>query len=215
MHYKIRVVENKGFEICNHTYIYLEYVSAVLFFICFHHLKHNIIVNLTFFNLSSGKCQIIHWREVHKHECQQLDNNHSNSPKLALVNGFHGGISPDGRVDFQSLEYNINQPMLEETPSESTSYLPSLHLATTACAKVCTSGTPLMERRSMDKRPSHICSDKANMSGVSCSPLSCNIPVKELFTRHKVLILTFCVYVGCVLKITFTLGCSQEEVILC
>ncbi|XP_027064507.2 ubiquitin carboxyl-terminal hydrolase 15-like [Coffea arabica] len=149
----------------------------------------------------SGKCQIIHWREVHKHECQELDSNCSiSSPKLTLANEFPGGVSLDGSVDFQSFEYNNNQPMLEETPSENTSCSPLLPVAVTACAEVDTSGTPLTERRSVDKRPScksnretlnngleHLpdCSDRANPNGVSCSPLSCNMPVKQASMGHK------------------------------
>ncbi|KAL3503027.1 hypothetical protein ACH5RR_037476 [Cinchona calisaya] len=151
----------------------------------------------------SGKCQIIHWREGHKHECQQLDNNCSNSsPKLALVNKFHGGVSLDGRIDFQSFEYNNNQPMLEESPSENASYphKGSLPLATTACTEVDTSQTPSMERRSVSKRHSrksnrdslnkgvdHLSdsSDKGNANGSSWSSLSCNMPVDEATMRHK------------------------------
>ncbi|KAL3508837.1 hypothetical protein ACH5RR_028238 [Cinchona calisaya] len=62
-------------------------------------------------SLYSGKCQIIHWREVHKHECQQLDDNWGNSS--SKVNDFRGGFSLDGGVDSQVFEYKVNQPMLE------------------------------------------------------------------------------------------------------
>ncbi|KAJ8754657.1 hypothetical protein K2173_010748 [Erythroxylum novogranatense] len=37
----------------------------------------------------SGKCQIIHWRQVHRHECQQLETtNYSSSPSIGSVEDF-------------------------------------------------------------------------------------------------------------------------------
>lgn len=134
-----------------------------------------------------------------------MDNNCGNSSaKVVLANEFCTGVSLDGGVDSQSVEYKVNQPKLEETSSENTSHplVGSLPSATTAFTKVDASGTPVMNRRSVDKQLSRKSnkvtlnkgvenlsdsSDQASMHGVSSSPLPCNTQVKEASMRHKVL----------------------------
>ncbi|CAI9088940.1 OLC1v1023401C1 [Oldenlandia corymbosa var. corymbosa] len=150
----------------------------------------------------SGKCQIIHWREVHKHECQQVDNHFSNSsPKLSTESECQDRVSFDGKQDMQSLVVNFDKHVVEKAPLEKTSRpsLGSLPSAAAAGTKVDTSATPVSERRSMDKRPVLKSSkgalnrvdeplsdgfDQLSVGGVSCSPY--NAPVEDDSAGEKV-----------------------------
>ncbi|XP_071715714.1 ubiquitin carboxyl-terminal hydrolase 15 [Rutidosis leptorrhynchoides] len=76
----------------------------------------------------SGKCQILHWRQVHKHECQLLEvNSDCSSPKSASNNEFvfvYEQASFSDNLDSQCFESNIEQqepekPVSDEPPDSS------------------------------------------------------------------------------------------------
>lgn len=136
----------------------------------------------------SGRCQIIHWREVHKHECQQLDNSCGNSsPKPSIMGEVYEKVLFDG-----------NQPMTENTPPENIDhpFAGSLPPGAADCI-TDSSGVPLAERSSLDRRPSRKitlrrgdvllsgCSGQSSESGVTSSRMSCDALFKEAAVRHK------------------------------
>lgn len=64
---------------------------------------------------SSGNCQIIHWRQVHKFECQQLANKcHVLSPKCISLEDSQASILYDETMDPNLLECNVNESSLEK-----------------------------------------------------------------------------------------------------
>ncbi|KAL2473150.1 Ubiquitin-specific protease [Forsythia ovata] len=66
----------------------------------------------------SGWCQIIHWRQVHKLECQQLGNSCSgSSPKSAINEEFADKALLDETIDSKLFEYR-QQPTPENTSSD-------------------------------------------------------------------------------------------------
>nr|XP_043624695.1 ubiquitin carboxyl-terminal hydrolase 15 [Erigeron canadensis] len=76
----------------------------------------------------SGKCQILHWRQVHKHECQLLElNSDCSSPKSALNEEFvsvHEQPSFSDNLESQCFESNADQhmhenPVLKDSPDPS------------------------------------------------------------------------------------------------
>ncbi|KAA8524077.1 hypothetical protein F0562_010492 [Nyssa sinensis] len=152
----------------------------------------------------SGKCQIIHWREVHKQECQQLGtNSRCSSPKPASnEKSIYERHFLDDNMNSNCFGYNINQPMDEKTPSDDIirHSLRTGASATAACATVDTPGVSVMERRSIDKQASRKSnremskredgavldsSDETSKTKATCSTSSDIFPSKEVSIRHK------------------------------
>lgn len=107
----------------------------------------------------SGKCQIIHWRQVHKHECHQMEYNSSSSSPKAVVNEkpTQGRILIDGNIYSQCFKDDIRQSRQENILDHRTIYPPDSTMSSEAAA--CTvKGTPKsysIKRRSVDKQVSH------------------------------------------------------------
>ncbi|KAL8135556.1 hypothetical protein AgCh_010262 [Apium graveolens] len=107
----------------------------------------------------SGKCQIIHWRQVHKHECHQMEHNSSSSSPKAVVNenSTQERILLDGNIYSQCFEDEIRQSRQENILDHHTIYPPDSTISSEAAA--CTAkGTPKSYpiKRSLDKQVSRI-----------------------------------------------------------
>ncbi|KAJ6895010.1 hypothetical protein NC652_028682 [Populus alba x Populus x berolinensis] len=63
----------------------------------------------------SGKCQIIHWRQVHKEECQRLETTSSCSSPMATScdESIPEKLSINDGLDLFSLGYNSKQPAMD------------------------------------------------------------------------------------------------------
>ncbi|XP_011044935.1 PREDICTED: ubiquitin carboxyl-terminal hydrolase 15-like isoform X4 [Populus euphratica] len=63
----------------------------------------------------SGKCQIIHWRQVHKEECQRLETTSSCSSPMAAScdESIPEKLSINDGLDLFSLGYNSKQPAMD------------------------------------------------------------------------------------------------------
>ncbi|KAL6313404.1 hypothetical protein AAG906_001117 [Vitis piasezkii] len=151
----------------------------------------------------SGKCQIIHWRQVHKEECQQLET-HSSITSLkaaAIEESVHERVSVNDSMNSQFYGSGIKQTVLEKAsgniinPSFSTG-VP----ATNACSSIDTSRITMMERRTGDKWVSRkssreilkkedvaICGSTEEVSTSSNTSItsSDDISLKEAYTRQK------------------------------
>ncbi|KAK3013543.1 hypothetical protein RJ639_008366, partial [Escallonia herrerae] len=105
---------------------------------------------------NSGKCQIVHWRHTHRHECQQLEYNSSSSSPRSASNeeSIHEGLLLDGNMESRCFGYDIKQPRHVKAPSEDRIHPPisTVDSATAGCMSMDTSGVPVMERRSIDKQ---------------------------------------------------------------
>uniref|UniRef100_A0A6N2MG32 USP domain-containing protein n=1 Tax=Salix viminalis TaxID=40686 RepID=A0A6N2MG32_SALVM len=106
----------------------------------------------------SGKCQIIHWRQVHKEECQLLETTSScSSPLATSCDEFTPErflINDD--MDLFSLRYNKQQPTMDAGPSFN-----NVHLITSTGASASvnwpatdTSQEAMLHRRSANKQVS-------------------------------------------------------------
>ncbi|KAK6935081.1 Zinc finger, MYND-type [Dillenia turbinata] len=149
----------------------------------------------------SGKCQIIHWRQGHKVECQQVDNiSSSSSPRRSSVES-NERILQNERTHPEFSGYDTNQPVLERATLSSITYPHDNKAAPTTpmCAGLDSIEVPVPERRTSDKRISrklnretskredgatNDSSEEASRSSITGSTLS-NIPSKESYTRHK------------------------------
>ncbi|XP_047334070.1 ubiquitin carboxyl-terminal hydrolase 15-like [Impatiens glandulifera] len=98
----------------------------------------------------SGKCQIIHWRQVHKHECLQIGRKVlSPSPVLTSSEFLQNG---NGN---QQLFLDANMNQMNVTPfSDDRVHQSSGSVTSTEAGYSDTSEIPTMERRSKDKRGS-------------------------------------------------------------
>ncbi|OWM81022.1 ubiquitin carboxyl-terminal hydrolase 15-like isoform X1 [Punica granatum] len=125
----------------------------------------------------SGKCQIIHWRQVHQHECQPLDSNSEDS------------------MDYQSHGCNFQEATVEKLPSEN-------HLASYVSDEASQAHVPA--RRPREKRISRKCNRemlrkedgvvsvgfeeaRGNVGSTDniMSPNAC--AQKEILTKHKIM----------------------------
>ncbi|KAJ7981952.1 Ubiquitin carboxyl-terminal hydrolase [Quillaja saponaria] len=74
----------------------------------------------------SGNCQIIHWRQIHKQECQQLEAHKPHSSHVAV--SFEESLDERGllkdTVNSQFFEINIKQTVTEEAALDNLNYLP-------------------------------------------------------------------------------------------
>ncbi|KAK1362392.1 Ubiquitin carboxyl-terminal hydrolase 15 [Heracleum sosnowskyi] len=107
----------------------------------------------------SGKCQIIHWRQVHKHECHQMEHNSSSSSPKAVVNEkpTQERILLDGNIYSRCFEDEIRQCRQDNTLDHHTIYPPDRKMSSEA-AVCAVKGTPKpysIKRRSVDKQVSH------------------------------------------------------------
>ncbi|XP_075646169.1 ubiquitin carboxyl-terminal hydrolase 15 isoform X2 [Castanea sativa] len=147
----------------------------------------------------SGKCQIIHWRQAHKQECQQLEttSSSSSSPKAVSVDeSLHGRVLLKDYMNSQFLGYNNDQG-----EKVSTDDLTSLSFGVPAvvdCSAIGNSQIPILER-TVNKRVSHkpqnemlrgedkdvidSCEDASKSRATHLT--SDFISSKEAFTRHR------------------------------
>ncbi|KAM1539438.1 hypothetical protein ACFX10_004227 [Malus domestica] len=111
----------------------------------------------------SGKCQIIHWREVHRQECLQLEpTSSSSSPKaVSFGESFHEKFLPNDSINSQYFGCKMEHILAEQAPPDNIIY-PSTSTGAPVmldCASlVDTSQVSMPERRSVDKwvsRKSH------------------------------------------------------------
>ncbi|KAG5597373.1 hypothetical protein H5410_038605 [Solanum commersonii] len=103
----------------------------------------------------SGKCQILHWRQVHKLECLQLGNNcNSSFSKPMLTDELPGRMSFDSYVEVQYSDNNLNQSWLGKTSPDGVTETPIVTPVAPITVSVAmdTSGSPKVGRRSVDKR---------------------------------------------------------------
>ncbi|KAF5778313.1 putative ubiquitinyl hydrolase 1 [Helianthus annuus] len=128
----------------------------------------------------SGKCQILHWRQVHKHECQRLEVNSScSSPKSASneeLLSVHEQVSIHENSNSHCSESNIGHEIsASDDPPESSS-------------------GPLSELKSSDKRnrckTNREVSTREDTDAVdsfldTCSTSYDNTTFKETYIRHK------------------------------
>ncbi|CAK7351685.1 unnamed protein product [Dovyalis caffra] len=107
----------------------------------------------------SGKCQIIHWRQVHKEECQLLETTSSCSSPMATSydESILERLSINDGMDLFSLGYNSKQPAMDIGTSDnyvhpltSTSASAALNLTATDSSQEA-----ILHRRSADKRLLH------------------------------------------------------------
>lgn len=103
----------------------------------------------------SGKCQILHWRQVHKLECLQLGNNcNSSVSKPMLADEFPERVSFDSSIEVQYSDNNLNQSWLGKTSPDGVTETPIVtpvsHIAVSVATD--TPGAPKVGRRSIDKR---------------------------------------------------------------
>ncbi|CAA2982790.1 ubiquitin carboxyl-terminal hydrolase 15 [Olea europaea subsp. europaea] len=148
----------------------------------------------------SGRCQIIHWRQVHKLECQQLGNScSSSSPKSAMSEEFTGKALLDETIDLKLFECR-QQPMLENTSSDNViKHRLSIPASTTTDLITNASVLPIINRRSVDRGTSLKsyndvsreadgtileCHNPVSSNDVICSTLY-NSPKKKASTRHE------------------------------
>lgn len=129
----------------------------------------------------SGKCQILHWRLVHKHECQLLEYNSScSSPKSASNEEFvsvHEPVSFSENLEAQCFESNIEQNEhekadLDDSPDSSSGV-------------VSEKRSDVSEKRSDKRTRCKSKRDAINSSADACSTSYDNAPSKETFIRHK------------------------------
>ncbi|KAL9403814.1 hypothetical protein Peur_000786 [Populus x canadensis] len=107
----------------------------------------------------SGKCQIIHWRQAHKEECQLLETTSSCSSPMATScdESIPERLSINDGMDLFSLRYNSKQPTMDIGPSVNNVHLISSTGASAAvnCPAIDTSQEAMMlHRRSTNKQVS-------------------------------------------------------------
>ncbi|KAL1820842.1 ubiquitin carboxyl-terminal hydrolase 15 [Daucus carota subsp. sativus] len=105
----------------------------------------------------SGKCQIIHWRQVHKHECHQMEQNSSSSSPKAVMNEKlpQDRILLDGNKDSQCFGDELRQSR-QENILDHHGYHPNSTISSEAatCMGKGTSKPYSIKRRSVDKQVS-------------------------------------------------------------
>ncbi|KAI8008614.1 Ubiquitin carboxyl-terminal hydrolase 15 [Camellia lanceoleosa] len=144
----------------------------------------------------SGKCQIIHWRQVHKHECLQLETNSCSSSPMSISNeeSIYERFLLSDRTNLQSPGYNIKNPEHGKTSADHRIHhsISNSASATNSCTSIDASGVPMMERRSTDRRVSRKSKlrredetilDSTEVSASSVTPSTSSS--KEANIRHK------------------------------
>lgn len=102
---------------------------------------------------SSGNCQIIHWRLIHKQECQPLETH--NSSLFPMVEEFGNGSAFYENINSPYFGHNLNQPLREREPLDNMVYgHPLTGTAPSATADFSLSSNsppPTLERRTSRK----------------------------------------------------------------
>ncbi|PON46263.1 Ubiquitinyl hydrolase [Parasponia andersonii] len=106
----------------------------------------------------SGKCQVIHWREVHKQECQQMETANSGSPPMTVSfeESIHERLLDNENMISQYFGYNIEPTMVDKAASEDIIY-PSVSTGVSATidrSAMDASQVSVPERRSIEKHVS-------------------------------------------------------------
>ncbi|XP_062011853.1 ubiquitin carboxyl-terminal hydrolase 15 [Rosa rugosa] len=101
----------------------------------------------------SGKCQIMHWREVHRQTCLQLEPSSATSSPMAVSYGesFH-----NDSINSQYFGSAMEQILGEEAPAENIIY-PPIYTGIpnkVQCASVDPSHISMLEKRTVDKKVS-------------------------------------------------------------
>uniref|UniRef100_A0A803NXS6 ubiquitinyl hydrolase 1 n=1 Tax=Cannabis sativa TaxID=3483 RepID=A0A803NXS6_CANSA len=106
----------------------------------------------------SGKCQIIHWREVHKQECQQMKSTNSGSPLMtsSVEDSMYERFLPNDAMNSSYVGYNIEQTMVDTEAPENIIYssISNGISATIDRSAVDAPQVSVPERRSAEKRAS-------------------------------------------------------------
>ncbi|XVF79276.1 hypothetical protein PTKIN_Ptkin14bG0208600 [Pterospermum kingtungense] len=147
----------------------------------------------------SGRCQIIHWRQVHKQECLQLESA-SSSPSPSVASIEESALLSDS-MNSQFFGYNTKQAVMGKAPVDNKNHFP---LATGVFANgdystVDASQVCAPDRRSAEKRISRksnremlrreditisdSCEETSGTRATNSTPN--NISSKEAFIRHK------------------------------
>lgn len=169
---------------------------------------------LSFFSLSivssSGKCQIIHWREVHKQECQQQETASSSSSPTAVSidESIHERFLFNESMCSQYWGYNVELTVMENEPIDNVAR-PSVSIGVSDiadCSAIGNSQVPMLERRSTEKRASRKSnremlrrkdgiafnsSEEGSGSRGTYSTSSNQFSSKEVPSGHKVCIIGF------------------------
>lgn len=101
----------------------------------------------------SGRCQIVHWRQVHKLECQQLGKDCHMSPlKCVSEEGSRGGVSYGETTEQCTFKYNMEQPNVDSASSKDFAFHPltTLTPATTSGMILSTSEKSVINQQSTD-----------------------------------------------------------------
>eukprot|EP00258_Populus_trichocarpa_P010077 XP_002317364.2 ubiquitin carboxyl-terminal hydrolase 15 isoform X1 [Populus trichocarpa] len=122
----------------------------------------------------SGKCQIIHWRQAHKEECQRLETTSSCSSPMATScdESIPEKLSINDGLDLFSLGYNSKQPAMDTGLSDNNVHPLTSTGACAAgnCPATVTSQEAMLHRRSPDKQVS--CKSNKEMYCGSSSSLN-------------------------------------------
>lgn len=153
---------------------------------------------------SSGNCQIIHWRQIHKQECQILETPKvSSSPLTVSVDEFSqgNGLCYEN-MNSQFFGHNLVKTLKENTSSDNLVH-PQTGIgasATENCAFFNNSHVSILERRTSHKsnretwrrNSETIHNSSIDSSGckATSSPFS-SVVSKELFVRQKVCMFNF------------------------
>ncbi|XP_008226232.1 PREDICTED: ubiquitin carboxyl-terminal hydrolase 15 isoform X1 [Prunus mume] len=149
----------------------------------------------------SGKCQIIHWREVHRQECLQLEpTSSSSSPKsVSFGESFHEKFLLNDSINSQYFGCKMEQILAEEAPADNIMY-PSISTgvpaATVDCASVDPSQVPMLERKRVSRKSNReLFRKKVGIAFNSSEEASCGwttqstpsnvISSKDVFMEHK------------------------------
>ncbi|KAH6807206.1 hypothetical protein C2S51_028314 [Perilla frutescens var. frutescens] len=88
----------------------------------------------------SGRCQIVHWRQIHKLECLQLgEDSHKSSSKYGSEEGSRGMVSYSETTEQCTFKYNVQQPSVDSASSKDFVF----HPLTTLPPPATTSGMQL------------------------------------------------------------------------
>ncbi|KAI8552322.1 hypothetical protein RHMOL_Rhmol06G0257800 [Rhododendron molle] len=101
----------------------------------------------------SGKCQIIHWRQVHKHECQQTETNGFCPSPMSASNdeSIYERILQNDMMSAQCAGYNKHP---EHEKGSDDDWIHHFDSSGASATSFDGSGLPMIERRSADRRVS-------------------------------------------------------------
>lgn len=152
---------------------------------------------------SSGNCQIIHWRQIHKQECQILETHKSSSSPLAFsVDEFSQGSDLCYEsMNSQYFGHNLVNPLKENTSSDNLVH-PQTGLGISATENCAFNNSQIS---TLDRRASHKSNRETKrrssetISDSSIDPSSCkatsspssSVLSKEVFVRQKVCLFNF------------------------